>query len=498
MISLVNPHLYHLNPYSIPLLIIGVLSLIVGCFLIFENSSLRYNWCVLYICFCVFIWQMCEALMLNSLYLENTFVFGRVFFIPFVLLPAGIYHLSIILTNKNYRQRWWIVFVYTEAVLLSILSFKEGILTGFISTFYGFYPMVGPLVVFFVLFIVQCFMLSFLNFTHYHIFQIGKSQRRQTRFFMITFLALLLSFYDLILCYDPLQGYPFGYIGLLGFIMSVLFYKIRMTAQVYSQREGIYKNEIAIKSDEFSKVFNELGSAQLKLMESGKISALASLSAGILHQMSQPITAIHGFVKFIKTEMNEQDKFYRPICLIEEQSLYIKQMLNNLMELIRHREIRKELININEVMTKAVNLLKDELRIRRVLWELELGEALPTVNADATHLQQIFMNIIINAIQAVSQLPRGEERRLTISSEFNKEENMIYISFQDNGPGIAQEDKNQVFEPFFSKNGSGSGIGLSFCRDILTEHHGKIRVESRVNDGANFIISLPCEAGETT
>jgi signal transduction histidine kinase len=93
------------------------------------------------------------------------------------------------------------------------------------------------------------------------------------------------------------------------------------------------------------------------------------LSAGILHQISQPITAIHGFVRFMKKEMNPQDVFYKPVCLMEEQTVYLKEMLENLMMLIRHRKITKSNVDVNAVIERSLSLMADELRIRRVNWE---------------------------------------------------------------------------------------------------------------------------------
>src|SRR5580704_15244773 len=114
----------------------------------------------------------------------------------------------------------------------------------------------------------------------------------------------------------------------------------------------------------------ELKAAKAKLMESGKKGAVAALSAGLLHQISQPITAIHGFVRFMKKEMDINSPFYKPVCVMDEQTFYIKDMLSNLMELIRHQKIHKSQININAVIYKSLNLLLDELRIRRIGWDL--------------------------------------------------------------------------------------------------------------------------------
>ena len=188
----------------------------------------------------------------------------------------------------------------------------------------------------------------------------------------------------------------------------------------------------------------ELKAAQVKLMDSGKKGAVAALSAGLLHQISQPITVIHGFVRFMKKEMDINSPFYKPVCIMEEQSFYIKDMLANLMELIRHREIQKTQTNINTVIHKSINLLLDELRIRRIGWDVQLDDSIPFLLGDPLHLQQVFMNLIVNAMDALSEMPHGALRTLMVSSKYDINNHQAVIIFKDNGPCITKDRKSVV------------------------------------------------------
>jgi len=239
----------------------------------------------------------------------------------------------------------------------------------------------------------------------------------------------------------------------------------------------------------------ELKAAQVKLMDSGKKGAVAALSAGLLHQISQPITAIHGFVRFMKKEMDVNSPFYKPVCVMDEQSFYIKDMLANLMELIRHRKIQKTQTDINAVIQKSINLLLDELRIRRIGWDMQLDESIPVIHGDALHLQQVFMNLVVNAMEALSGMPRGVARTLLISSKYDIGNHRAVITFKDNGPGITSEHQAKIFDPFFSTKPEGSGIGLALCQDLVNEHGGNISVQSS-EDGTIFTIKLPCPTGD--
>jgi signal transduction histidine kinase len=268
-------------------------------------------------------------------------------------------------------------------------------------------------------------------------------------------------------------------VGLLAVLVWFYVQNIRLNQAL---KEKNLKLEAAIK---------ELKEAQVRLMETGKKGAVAALSAGLLHQISQPITAIHGFVRFMKKEMDVNSPFYKPVCVMDEQSFYIKDMLANLMELIRHRKIQKTQINVNAVIYKAINLLLDELRIRRIGWDIQLDDQMPAIFGDALHLQQVFMNLVVNAMEALSEMPHGALRTLLVSSKYDTENHQVIILFKDNGPGIARENQAKIFDPFFSTKSQGSGIGLALCHDLVNEHGGSIDVQSN-EKGTVFTVKLPC------
>ncbi len=314
------------------------------------------------------------------------------------------------------------------------------------------------------------------------------------RFLRIVFLLLALGLGALSLM---LNSAPWalklfwGLMLIFGVMTSWMFFMVRETLDAFQKTVADLHQKLQHQSSELSRIVGELQATQIKLFETGKVSALATLSAGILHQISQPLTAIHGFVRFIKKEMKPEEPFYKPISLMEEQSQYLKAMLEDLMELIRHREIKKESIQVNACLQRAMNLLTDELRINRVNWDLVLEENLPLIYADGVHLQQVFMNIVINAIQAMGLLPRGSLRYIKITSQYDKNQSQVAISFRDTGPGLSLEDQRQIFDPFFSTKIKGAGIGLALCKDLVAEHGGTIELVSLPREGANFIVKLP-------
>jgi len=279
-------------------------------------------------------------------------------------------------------------------------------------------------------------------------------------------------------------------LGMVAVVASLIVHAHYLEARRKAEE---LERQLHLKNQELESVIQELKTTQVRLIESGKISAAAALSAGIIHQISQPVTAIHGFVRFIKQEMSEDNPFYRPVCLMDEQSVYLKDMLENLMTIIRHRKIQKADTDIKAVIERSLNLVTDELRIRRINWETAFDSSVPTVFADAVHLQQVYMNILINACEALALLPRGQERRLHITTKFDSIRRNVETAIKDNGPGIPRDVQARIFEPFFSTKTTGSGIGLALCRDLVAEHGGTITVAS-VPGETIFTVRLPVSA----
>ncbi len=495
-------HIFHLtnytfNPFCSAPLVVAFFAVLCShnLFHLEKKSDLNRSLAVVFLI--MVLWLLGLSFMLSSVSVRISYFWAHILYLGIFFTPVSLFNVSAVLANRQKKQQILIVSVYFLSLIAFIWETYD--LNAMAKYTFGFYPIKrsittwgGPLISMGTNFILGCYILGFLNLIYQLTHTTDTREKRKIRFFLMIFLTSCLAYNDLFAGY--VNVFPFGYIAILGVLGATTAFAVREHITTTEQRLHKLENEITDKAVEISQIIGELRATQLKLFETGKISAVASLSAGILHQISQPITAIHGFVKFIKKEMNKEEPFYKPICLMEEQSQYLKEMLADLMELIRHREIKKENIDVNTCINRAVNLLTDELRIRRVNWDLGLESNLPLVHADSVHLQQVFMNVVINAIQALSLLPRGDQRYIKITSESNKSKNQVILTFKDTGPGLSAADQKQIFEPFFSTKTTGTGIGLALCKDLVAEHEGTIDVLSHPGEGATFIITLPCAA----
>jgi len=490
-LAVLNAQNYFLNPHFTAPVFVGNLVLIFGFFIYQLEDKSTLSRAILYLCLSLAAWLYAHSFLISSNYPEVASFWMHILYLGMTFSAAAMFHVSTAISHRYPYQKKMLTGMYMMAGVVTVLTWSQQFVGGLKMQFFGYYPDSGPWHMVILLFILTCFVFTEYNLFSYYRLIPDEFERRRALFFSGAFGVLFLGYSDLLAAYG-LDSPAISSFTIFGFVVSVSFFIIRCYRWVVDQRAGALESIIEEKTSEISKIVEELRKTQLKLFETGRISALASLSAGILHQVSQPITAIHGFVRFIKKEMAPTENFYKPICLMEEQTVYLRQMLEDLMNLIRHREIKKENIDINVLITRAVNLLTDELRIKRIRWETELEEDLPFVYADGIHLQQVFMNIIINAMQAIEGLARGEDRELIISTRFDKKENRVWVSFKDSGPGLSAEDREKIFEPFFSTKDQGAGIGLALCKDLVAEHGGKIGVTSLEGGGTTFTVYFPC------
>ena len=169
-------------------------------------------------------------------------------------------------------------------------------------------------------------------------------------------------------------------------------------------------------------------------------------------------------------------------------------MVQNLLTFARHHKPEREYSNINDIVQKALELRSYELKTSNIELVTDLAPNLPPVKVDSHQIQEVFLNIIINAEQAMAEANRGG--KLCVKTDERK--GHITIIFSDDGPGIPTENLNKLFDPFFTTRAEkgGTGLGLSICHGIVTEHGGKIYAKSKPGTGVTFFVELPVITAE--
>ncbi len=229
-----------------------------------------------------------------------------------------------------------------------------------------------------------------------------------------------------------------------------------------------------------------LKSLQSQFVQAEKLASLGQLAAGAAHEINNPLTAILGYSDLL---IDDQTAGERPRSIAEkirEQARRTKTLVNHLLSFARQVPVERTLLDINAVVSSAVQLSKLDLRGKKITIELKTESVLPAVRGDANQLLQVFFNIINNSVDAIEEAGGGA---LTVKT--CRERNNVVILFSDTGPGIKEPEL--VFDPFYTTKpvGKGTGLGLSICYGLVQEHGGQISCENRPEGGATFRIELP-------
>ncbi|MBI5970654.1 MAG: hypothetical protein HY884_05820 [Deltaproteobacteria bacterium] len=235
-----------------------------------------------------------------------------------------------------------------------------------------------------------------------------------------------------------------------------------------------------------------LKETQAQLIQSSKLTALGELSAGLAHELNQPLTVIKGLSQYLLRSCGPQSQDHEKLKLIVEASNKMEQVIKHLMIFARSETLAFKPVDINNLINDVFPMVKELLVSGSVEIVLDL-KPVPTVLGSAGRLEQVVINIVANAKDA---MPDGG--RLTISSftEVRGKQTFARLAVSDTGCGIPEDVKERIFDPFFTTKeaGKGTGLGLSISYGIIKEHGGEITVESAAGKGTAFHITIP--AGE--
>lgn len=235
---------------------------------------------------------------------------------------------------------------------------------------------------------------------------------------------------------------------------------------------------------------NELQRQRDTLHQNEKLSALGELLAGVAHELNNPLSVVVGqslLLQETATEPKTKARAEKIGAAADRCARIVKIFL----AMARQQPAKLTNVSINDVVESSLEVAGYSIKSSGIDLDLQLAPDLPSVWGDADQLSQVFINLLVNAEQALHDW--NGRRKIKVASRVNKKTGMVVIKFADTGPGIPKEIVSRIFEPFFTTKevGSGTGIGLSFCHRIVTTHSGNIRVSTPANGGTAFFISFP-------
>jgi len=284
---------------------------------------------------------------------------------------------------------------------------------------------------------------------------------------------------------------PYLIAGTVSFVATILL-TVYLTSSISrslykrSQELSLLTEQLERKNEELEEANNELRRQQSLLIQSEKLASLGKLSAGIAHELNTPLTGILSFSHFIKEATPDEKQLQNDIDIVIRETERCKKIIKGLLDFARQSRPEKKINSVVNVLNRTINLIAHHKDFNKIELVRNFPDNLPDVVFDEDQIQQVFMNLIVNAMEA---LPAGG--RLDIRVLHNRAIGAVDIVFADNGPGISKENQEKIFDPFFTTKDMGNGLGLSISLGIIENHGGKLTVQCPEKGGTVFTVRLP-------
>jgi two-component system NtrC family sensor kinase len=262
--------------------------------------------------------------------------------------------------------------------------------------------------------------------------------------------------------------------------------------KAYADLEG----KIEASNKELEIAYQMLLQRQEQLIQSEKMAALGQLSAGIAHEVRNPLTSIKIFIQSLEKESGLEENQKEDFRIIVKEIDRINEHITLFLNFARPEDPLFQAINIYELVREPLNLLTAKLKNSGIHPVMSLADDHPPVEGDRKQLTQVVLNLMLNAVEA---MPQGGTLTICSTVKVNPESRQEFLQLivKDTGHGVPEKDRPHLFDPFFTTKAGGTGLGLSVAYSIIQKHNGRIEVESELGKGASFILSLPVKKEES-
>lgn len=237
---------------------------------------------------------------------------------------------------------------------------------------------------------------------------------------------------------------------------------------------------------ELSDFARELKKSQAQLVQAEKLAAMGRLAASIAHEINNPLQAIHNCLHLTLKKPLDEEKKTRYLGMAQEEVERLITIVQRMLEFYRPSREGMAPTDVHTIIENVLALSSKRLQHGKITVTKKLASDLPTISAASDQLKQVFLNIVINAIEA---MPQGGE--LCIETKLSEDGDELSVAFADTGIGLSEKEQENVFEPFFTTKAMGTGLGLSVSYGIIERHGGRIEVQSELGKGATFTVYLP-------
>ena len=267
--------------------------------------------------------------------------------------------------------------------------------------------------------------------------------------------------------------------------------------RIYLNEERQFSNDeldfVLTVSEQFACVIGRVQCAEIMeaqydqlVKHTEKMSSLGRMASGIAHEINNPLAGILLYSSNLINKVPEQSSLKEGLDIIISETTRCKGIIQGLLEFARDRELQKVATDINFIVKKSLKILKNEFHLHHITIKLDLNDNLVPVYLDENQIEQVLVNILINATHAIDK-----NGTITINTGTNSKQDKLIVVISDSGCGIAQDQIDKIFDPFYSTKSSGTGLGLAVSYGIINNHQGNIKVASRLGRGTRFTITLP-------
>jgi two-component system NtrC family sensor kinase len=250
-------------------------------------------------------------------------------------------------------------------------------------------------------------------------------------------------------------------------------------------------DELGQLAASFNQMSARLSEARHMVYQSNKLASVGRLAAGIAHEINNPLTGVLTYSSFLlKRAVDEETR--SDLETIVHETKRCRDIVRGLLDFSRQVPPKKTMVDLNGILERALAIVDNQLRVQNIHLTKTLASDLPLFAADATQLQQVILNLLVNAADAFE----AGDRQIFVATDLKSVEGRqsVEIKVADNGTGISEKNLAHIFEPFFTtKENRGTGLGLAVCWGIVTEHGGTIQVDTKVGRGTTFTVQLPLE-----
>jgi two-component system, NtrC family, sensor histidine kinase HydH len=269
----------------------------------------------------------------------------------------------------------------------------------------------------------------------------------------------------------------------------MVFFLVGIVTGTLADRERKRRQELQKAAEQLSRVYRELQDSFEQLKRADRLAAIGQLAASLAHEIRNPLGSIEGAIDILERNPESESKRDEFLPIMKKECNRLRRLLTNLLNFARPRQPQIRPVNVRQVIDTVCSLARHSAERQDILLKQDLPDDLPDIKGDEEQLQQVILNLALNAIQAMSS--SGE-----VLFSARPALDRVVVRVRDQGDGIASADLDRIFDPFYTTKENGTGLGLAVAHQIVEQHGGSIRVERNPDRGTTFTLELPRHNGQ--